>query len=82
MENQRVTVRTTAERLKNLWPEPYDIEWNARVKDRLENRLHAMVCAGEIDLPSAQKVIATDWVAAYKQYIGQSPAQKRARHRR
>jgi hypothetical protein len=52
-------------RLKNLWPEPYDIEWNARVKDRLENRLHAMVCAGEIDLPSAQKVIASDWVAAY-----------------
>jgi len=27
-------------RLTNLWPEPYDITWNAHVKDRLENRLH------------------------------------------
>jgi hypothetical protein len=33
-------------RLKNLWPEPYDIEWNSHVKDRLENRLHEM-CAAE-----------------------------------
>jgi hypothetical protein len=56
-------------RLKNLWPEPYDIEWNARVKDRLENHLHAMVCSGEIDLPKAQAAIARNWIAAYKQYI-------------
>jgi hypothetical protein len=69
-------------RLKNLWPEPYDIEWNARVKDRLENRLHTMVCSGQIDLPAAQKAIATDWIAAYKQYIGETPNQKSARHRR
>lgn len=32
-------------RATNLWPEPYDIEWNAHVKDRLEGRLHRMVCA-------------------------------------
>jgi hypothetical protein len=69
-------------RLKNLWPEPYDIEWNAKVKDRLENRLHAMVCAGEMDLPAAQRAIATDWVAAYKLYIAQSPDVKPARHPR
>jgi hypothetical protein len=68
-------------RLKNLWPEPYDIEWNARVKDQLENRLHAMVCAGEIDLPAAQKAIATDWIAAYKQYVADTPGQKRVRRR-
>jgi hypothetical protein len=69
-------------RLKNLWPEPYDIEWNAKVKDRLENRLHAMVCAGEIDLPAAQKAIARDWIAAYKQYVGETPNQRTIRHRR
>ena len=69
-------------RLKNLWPEPYNIDWNARVKDRLENHLHAMVCSGEIDLPAAQKAIASDWVAAYKLYVGESPGQKRVRHRR
>jgi hypothetical protein len=47
-------------RLTNLWPEPYDITWNAHVKDRLENRLHEMVCAGQLDLATAQRAIATD----------------------
>ena len=53
-------------RLRNLWPEPYDIVWNAHVKDRLDNRLHQMVCAGELDLTTAQQAIASDWIAAYK----------------
>src|ERR1700751_5558517 len=57
-------------RLTNLWPEPYDITWNAHVKDRLENRLHEMVCAGHLDLATAQKAIATDWIEAYKRYEG------------
>ncbi len=42
-------------RAMNLWPEPYDIEWNAHVKDRLEGRLHRMVCARELDLPPRRK---------------------------
>ncbi len=55
---------------RNLWPEPYSsTPWNAHVKDALENRLHAMVCSGQIDLPSAQRDIADDWVAAYKKYF-------------
>ena len=69
-------------RFQNLWPEPYDIEWNAKVKDRLENRLHAMVCADKIELPAAQKAIATDWIKAYKQYVADTPGQKRVRPRR
>ena len=28
----------------NLWPQPYDGEWNAHDKDRLENKLHHIVC--------------------------------------
>jgi hypothetical protein len=28
----------------NLWPQPYDGDWNAHDKDRLENKLHQMVC--------------------------------------
>jgi len=40
------------------------------VKDKLENRLHAMVCRGEISLEDAQHEIATDWVAAYRKYFG------------
>jgi hypothetical protein len=55
-------------RATNLWPEPYDIVWNAHVKDRLEGRLHRMVCAGELDLATAQKAIAKDWISAYQQY--------------
>jgi len=52
-------------RARNLWPEPYDIEWNARVKDRLEGRLHKLVCSGELDLSVAQRAISKDWIAAY-----------------
>lgn len=55
--------------IRNLWPEPYNIYWNAHVKDALENRLHSMVCAGSISMEDAQKAIATDWIAAYKTYF-------------
>jgi hypothetical protein len=57
--------------LKNLWPESYQGVWNAHIKDRLENKLHALVCAGQLDLPTAQHEIATNWIAAYQQYLGQ-----------
>jgi len=61
--------------LKNLWPQSYrTTPWNAHVKDAVENRLHEMVCAHEIDLATAQHKIATDWIAAYKKYIGDSPS--------
>jgi hypothetical protein len=58
------------EDIHNLWPEPYNSQtWNARVKDSLEEHLHELVCAGKVDLPTAQKDIATDWIAAYKKYF-------------
>jgi hypothetical protein len=59
--------------IKNLWPESYRTVWNARVKDRLEDRLHALVVNGKLDLKTAQREIATDWITAYKKYIGPSP---------
>jgi hypothetical protein len=56
--------------LRNLWPEPYHSHaWNAYVKDALEERLHEMVCAGQLDISTAQRDIATDWIAAYKKYF-------------
>ena len=59
-----------AEDIHNLWPEPYTSRtWNARVKDVLEERLHQMVCEGKLDLATAQRDIATDWIAAYKNYF-------------
>lgn len=54
---------------ENLWPQRYDGEWNAARKDRLERRLHAMVCRGEISLKTAQQAIARDWVAAYLRFV-------------
>jgi hypothetical protein len=47
--------------IKNLWPESYLTEpWNAHKKDRLENRLHRLVCIGKISLKEAQYEIAHD----------------------
>src|SRR5262249_55036104 len=56
--------------LKNLWPQSYVTSpYNAHVKDKLENKLHQMVCKGEIDLKAAQHAIATDWIGAYRKYF-------------
>ena len=55
---------------QNLWPEPYSsTDWGAHVKDALEDRLHQMVCAGTIDLATAQREMASDWISAYKKYF-------------
>lgn len=60
-----------AEDIHNLWPQPTTSSgWNAHVKDALEERLHQLVCAGKLDLPTAQRAIASDWIAAYKTYLG------------
>jgi hypothetical protein len=59
--------------IRNLWPESYHTTWNARVKDRLENRLHQLVCAGKLDLKAAQQAIASNWIDAYKKYVGPEP---------
>lgn len=55
--------------ITNLWPQPYTGEWNAHMKDRLENKLHKMVCSGKISLKAAQELIANDWIAGYKTFI-------------
>jgi hypothetical protein len=69
-----------ADDIKNLWLEPYSSTvWNARVKDELEDHLHDMVCAGKLDLATAQRDIATDWISAYKKYFHtQSPVPARS----
>jgi hypothetical protein len=57
------------EDIRNLWPEPSTSStWNAHKKDALEERLHELVCDGELDLNTAQKAIATDWITAYEKY--------------
>jgi hypothetical protein len=56
--------------IANLYPESYTIAKGARVKDRLENFLHRAVCDGQVQLRTAQRQIAGNWVAAYRRYLG------------
>jgi hypothetical protein len=59
-----------ADDIHNLWPHSYaDTEWNAKVKDALEDRLRDLVCQGKVDLSTAQREIASDWIEAYKKYF-------------
>jgi hypothetical protein len=59
--------------IKDLWPEPYEPRPGAHEKDTLENKLHALVCGGQITLEDAQKEISTDWIASYEKHIGPVP---------
>jgi hypothetical protein len=56
--------------VKNLWPEPRTGEWNAGVKDRLENRVHALVCSGRMTLQGGQAIFMGDWIAGYQHIFG------------
>ncbi|HLG96488.1 MAG TPA: hypothetical protein VKX49_09300 [Bryobacteraceae bacterium] len=59
-----------ADDIRNLWPQSYFATvWNAKVKDALEDRLHDLVCDGQLDLATAQRDISADWVSAYKKYF-------------
>ena len=55
--------------IKNLFPQPWLVTWNAGKKDRLENKMHSLVCSGAISLAAAQKVFITNWIIGYKKYI-------------
>lgn len=55
----------------NLWPNSLDTyAWNSLTKDRLENRLHSLVCAGRMRIEDAQGVFLGDWVAGYRRVFG------------
>ena len=54
---------------KNLWPEPRNGNWSASTKDKLEGKLHELVCNMSLRLDEAQQEISTNWIQAYKKYI-------------
>jgi hypothetical protein len=60
--------------VRNLWPEPYRAAEGARVKDRIENKLHELVCAGHVSLATARRTIASNWWHAYQTYVGATVA--------
>ena len=59
--------------IANLFPERALPEPGYHVKDRLENRLHALVCAGSLTLHAAQVGIATNWRRLYRTVFGTVP---------
>jgi hypothetical protein len=50
--------------IANLYPES-----GYHPKDRLENRLHALVCSGAMQLRAAQRAIARNWRALYTRVV-------------
>jgi hypothetical protein len=59
-----------ADDIHNLWPQSYTATiWNAQVKDALEDHLRDLVCDGQLDLATAQREIAMNWIDAYKKYF-------------
>src|SRR4051812_47143680 len=57
----------------NLFPELANPRPGYRVKDVLENRLHALVCDGRMDLRVAQNGIASNWQALYREVFRTQP---------
>ena len=56
----------------DLWPEPrrsVEPSWNAEAKDRLEWKLRDLICAGQLDVVTAQRLMAEDWVEAYGRFF-------------
>lgn len=60
--------------IRNLWPQSTRTSpWNSYAKDALERKLHRLACAGELDLKTAQREIASNWIEAYKKYVSEHP---------
>ena len=55
---------------RNLWPQPRNSQWNAAKKDDLEFKLYKLVCDGRVPLIEAQRAYSSDWIAAYRKYVG------------
>ncbi len=54
----------------NLWPESATGPHGSHQKDELENELHREVCRGALTLTRAQRLIAGNWVNAYRARFG------------
>jgi len=59
--------------IANLYPEKANAQPGYHAKDKLENKLHDLVCASKIDLRAAQRNIASNWQAAHQQVFRAPP---------
>ena len=65
--------------IANLFPEKADAHPGYHVKDKLENKLHQLVCAGTMSLHAAQVGIATNWQRLYLRDFGVAPVERTGR---
>jgi hypothetical protein len=60
--------------ISNLYPEAAsNPSPGFHIKDKLENRLHALMCAKKMSLQAVQQRIASNWVALYANVFGAKP---------
>jgi hypothetical protein len=59
--------------IANLFPEQAAPGPGYHVKDRLENKVHRLVCTGAMTLSSARHQIATNWQKLYEKVYGVAP---------
>jgi hypothetical protein len=68
--------------IANLFPEEYAFANHSPgyvVKDRLDARLHKLVCGGRMRLRTAQRRIASNWEKLYRQVFGRAPKARASR---
>lgn len=59
--------------IANLYPEKASPAPGYHVKDKLENKLHSLVCSGSMSLRNAQKQIAANWQKLYRKVYRAAP---------
>jgi hypothetical protein len=57
----------------NLFPQPRYIKLSSYLKDQLENRIHQLVCSGQLTLKTGQWIFLTNWEKGYAKYVGPLP---------
>jgi hypothetical protein len=60
--------------IANLFPEKLNPHPGYQAKDKLENKLHDLVCEGKMTLRSAQRQIAANWIRLYARVYGFVPS--------
>src|SRR5262245_58328639 len=59
--------------IRNLWPQSTKTApWNSYAKDALQRKFHELVCAGQLDLKTAQSEIASNWIEAYQKNVAKA----------
>ena len=60
----------------NLWPQHYDGDWGARVKDKMETWAKRQICQQGMPLDAARALFTGNWIASFQKYCGQTDDSK------